>query len=75
MGKWVTFYDDLSGIHDLKIHNSKDIATDYFKKHYRNYFQLSTKTEIKLPMTYGYPHRKFVGMSKQMFEKRYGVIK
>ena len=76
MAKWVTFYEDmLSGVHDLTIHDNRNIATEYFKKHYRSYFQMSHKTEIKLPMSYGFPHRQFIGMSKQSFEKYYGKIK
>lgn len=75
MSKWVTFYEDIfNGISDLKIHENKETATDYFKKHYRIYFQMSTKINVKLPMSYGYAHRKFKGMSKPMFEKIYGKI-
>lgn len=75
MAKWVTFHDSImGGVQGLKIHNSKEEATQYFKNNYRNYFELSSKVEVKLPMTYGYPHRKFVGMSKQSFEKKYGKI-
>lgn len=75
MSKWVTFYEDLfNGVSCLKVHPDKETATDYFKKNYRSYFQLSSKIEVKLPMSYGFPHRKFRGMSKMMFEKNYGKI-
>ena len=75
MAKWVTFYEDiLSGVHDLVVHDSKEDATTYFRSHYRQYFQLSSRIEIKLPMSYGYPMRKYRGMSKYMFEKNYGQI-
>lgn len=75
MAKWVTFYEDIfSGVHNLKIHENKELATEYFKQNYRNYFELSNKIDVKLPMSYGYPHRKFKGMSKAMFEKNYGKI-
>lgn len=76
MAKWVTFYDDIfNGVSDLKVHDNKEAATTYFKRVYRSFFQLSTKIDIKLPMSYGYPHRKFRGMSKRMFEKNYGEIR
>lgn len=75
MAKWVTFYEDIfSGVSSLKVHDDKEKATAYFKSAYRSFFQLSCKSEIKLPMSYGYPHRRFRGMSKRMFEKEYGKI-
>ena len=74
MAKWVTFHDFLGNVSSLKVHDNKEAATKYFKAHYRSYFQLSCPIEVKLPMSYGYAHRRFVGMSKQMFEKRYGKI-
>ena len=75
MAKWVTFYEDMfNGISDLVVHENKEVATKYFQKNYRNYFQLSSKVNIELPMSYGYPTRKFKGMTKSMFEKNYGNI-
>lgn len=72
MAKWVTFYYDLmSGIHDLVEHKNKEDATEYFKKHYRGHFQLNRSIKIELPMSYGYPHRKYIGMSKRKFENEF----
>ena len=74
MSKWVTFYwDMLGGISDMTEHDDKDTATRYFKRHYRNYFQLSGPFNATLPCSYGYGHRKFFGMSKQMFNKKFGT--
>lgn len=73
MSKWVTFhYSIIDGISDLKVHDNKEEATKYFKAHYRSYFELSTRIPVKLPMSYGYGHRKFIGMSKPMFDKKFG---
>ena len=75
MSKWVTFYTDIFGtVADLTVHNNKEDATKFFKNHYKDYFELAMPTEVRLPMTYGYPHRKFVGISKPKFEKLYGKI-
>lgn len=73
MSKWVTFYTDIFGtVADLTVHDNKEDATKFFKKNYKRYFELAMDIEIKLPMSYGYPHRKFIGMSKLKFEKLYG---
>lgn len=73
MSKWVTFYNDMfCGMRDITIHENKKVATKYFKKNYRNYFELAQKIEVELPMSYGYPMRKFIGISLPTFKKRYG---
>lgn len=73
MAKWVTFYWDLlSGIHDYVEHDNKEIATEYFKRHYKYYFQLATNFKVELPCSYGYPMRKYVGMSKMKYNKEFG---
>ena len=76
MSKWVTFYYDVlrGGVLNLVVHKDKETATKYFKSNYRNYFQLSQRIKVELPMSYGYPFRKFVGMSKPKFEKEFGKI-
>lgn len=74
MAKWVTFYEDVFGVQDLKIHQDRKTATEYFKSHYKSYFSNNIKLEIKLPMSYGYPNRRFYGMSKYMYEKTHGSV-
>ena len=72
MSKWVTFYYDMfNGVSDYQEHKDKESATIYYKDNYRRYFQLSRKEGIKLPMSYGYPHRKFYGISLQRFKKEF----
>jgi len=73
VSKWVTFhYSFLHGVQDLVEHENREKATRYFQRNYRNYFELAGPFKAKLPCTYGYPHRKFCGMSKAMFNKTYG---
>lgn len=76
MSKWVTFHWHIVyGINDLKIHADKETALKYFNANCNKYFEINTRFKAKtLPATYGYPMRKFVGMSKPMFEKKYGKI-
>lgn len=72
MAEWVTFYWSLmNGINDLTIHKDKETATKYFKNNYKKYFQLAQEQEVKLPMSYGYPHRRFYGKSKREFDKEF----
>lgn len=76
MSKWVTFYYDAfrGGVSNLVVHKDKETATKYFRDHYRSYFQLYQKVKVELPMAYGYPFRKFIGVSKPKFEKEFGRI-
>ena len=72
MSRWVTFYEDVfNGISHVVIHKDKEEATKYFKKYYTSFFELNTRPKIELPMTYGFPHRRFVGMSITSFNKKY----
>ena len=76
MAKWVTFYDDVfRGVQDYVEHPDREAATKYFKAHYRQYFELSTKNDVKLPMSYGYPHRRFYGITLRQFQKMWGAKK
>lgn len=76
MAEWVTFYWDVfDGVKNLIIHPNKEEATKYFKSNYKLYFELGGKTKVELPMSYGYAHRRFCGMSKRKFENEFGVIK
>lgn len=72
MAKWVTFYYGITdGICDYTEHKDRASAEMFFLKNYRRYFALNTdlKKNFKLPMSYGYPHRKFYGMTKHKFDK------
>lgn len=73
MSKWVTFHwSIIDGVSCLKVHDNKEIALKYFNSVCGNYFEIKTRFKAdKLPASYGYPTRKFIGMSKPMFEKRY----
>lgn len=75
--KWVTFYYDAmrGGVYDFVEHKDKASATEYFKKHYKKYFQLQTEIKVKLPMTYGLPFFwQYIGMTLCSFKKRYGDV-
>ena len=46
----------------------------YFNKDYKNYFQLNVGFKAdKLPASYGYPFRKYYGISTISFKKRFGI--
>lgn len=73
--RWVTFYYDLlwNQVFDLEVHTNKENALEYFNKHCNSYFQLNTQFKAdKLPATYGYPLRKFCGISARAFKKEFG---
>ena len=72
--RWVTFYYDLLGysVSDLKVHNNKEDALDYFNKHCKDYFQLNSRFKAdKLPARYGYPTRSYNGVSARTFKKMF----
>lgn len=74
--RYVTFYYDLLREHvsDLKVHEDKETALKYFNTHSRSYFQFNVRWKTdKLPATYGYPMRKYCGMSARAFKKMFGV--
>lgn len=74
--KWVTcHWSIMGGVQDVVVHKDKDTATKYFKTHYRYYFSVAGTFKVDLPCTYGYAHRKFIGMSKAKFEKMFGKMK
>jgi hypothetical protein len=74
--KWVTFYYDAMSdkIYDFIEHKDKASATEYFKNHYKHYFQLRTEIQVKLPMTYGYPFHKYAGITLYSFKKQFGDV-
>lgn len=75
--RWVTFYYDLLGNHvsALKVHDNKEDALVYFNKHCKDFFQLNSQFKAdKLPASYGYPMRKFYGISARAFKKMFNSI-
>lgn len=73
--RWTTFYYDVlrDRVFDLKVHNNKEDALSYFNKHCKQYFQVNTQFKAdKLPVTYGYPMRKYCGISVRAFKKEFG---
>lgn len=73
MAKWVTFYYSIvGGVQDVTEHKDKASAEEYFIQNHRKYFAVNSDLEkTKLPMSYGYPHRKFYVMTKNRYEKYY----
>lgn len=76
MNRWVTFYYDVINkrIYDFHEHKTKEDATKHFKTHYKNYFELASSIKVNLPMTYGFPFRKYVGISKIKYNKHFKDI-
>ena len=72
MSRWVTFYYDQlrDKVSDIVVHSDKDNALKYFNKHCKDYFQINSRFKAdKLPATYGYPLRKYYGISVLAFKK------
>lgn len=76
MSRWVTFHYDMIRDHvsDLKVHPDKETALKYFNQHCKSHFQLNTPFKAnKLPASYGYPLRKYWGISAPAFKKQFGI--
>ena len=76
MSRWVTYYYDLISDHvsALAVHSDKQSALKYFNKNHDRYFSVNSGFKAdKLPASYGYPTRKFVGCSAAAFKKTFGV--
>lgn len=76
MSRWVTFYYDLLHHHvaDLKIHEDREKALEYFNINCRHYFEVNTGFKAdRLPASYGYPFRKYCSISAQAFKKEFGI--
>lgn len=74
--RYVTFYYDLLHDHvsDLKVHENKEVALKHFNTNCKNYFQLNSQFKAdRLPVSYGYPHRKYYGVSARTFKKMFDV--
>ena len=73
--RWVTFYYDVlrNNVSDLKVHSNKEDALKHFNLNCRNYFEINTGFKAdKLPASYGYPMRKYWGISARAFKKKFG---
>lgn len=76
MSRWVTFYYNLllDHVSDLRIHEDRETALKYFKKHCNDYFELNTHFKAdKLPAVYGFAWRKYCGISAIQFKKEFGI--
>lgn len=76
MSRWVTFHYDMIREHvsDLKVHPDKETALKFFNQHCKSYFQLNIRFKAdKLPASYGYPLRKYWGISAPAFKKEFGI--
>lgn len=74
--RWVTFYKDhlQDRIIDYQEHKDKATAERYFRANYRKYFSIAPKVVVRLPMSYGFPLRKFYGVSIREFHKYYEEV-
>lgn len=74
--RYVTFYYDLlrENVSDLKVHEDKEKALEHFNSQCHRWFELNTKFKAdKLPATYGYPLRKYYGVSARTFKKMFDI--
>jgi hypothetical protein len=74
--RYATFYYDLlrNQVLGLKVHEDKEKALKHFNSECYKWFELGTKFKAtKLPATYGYPMRKYYGVSARTFKKMFGV--
>ena len=71
--RWVTCYWSIrGGLQDVTVHKDRDTATRFFQANYQSYFEIIVPFKAKLPCTYGFPHRKFMGMSMTKFKAKFG---
>ena len=76
MSRWVTFHYDRIQEHisDLNVHPDRETALKYFNQQCKSHFQLNTRFRAdKLPASYGYPLRKYWGISALAFKKQFGI--
>jgi len=74
--RYVTFYFDSlkQKAYDLEIHADKETALRFFNKNCKKYFSVNTGWKAdKFPASYGYPMRRFIGMSASGFRKEFGI--
>ncbi len=74
--RWVTFhYNALTEkVSALKVHEDKATALKYFNLNVNDFFEINTNFKaIDLPATYGFPLRKYCGISAKAFKKEFGI--
>ena len=74
--KYVTFYYNIisNNVSDLKVHDNKETALKYFNSNYKNYFTTRTPFKAtKLPASYGFPTRKYYGVSARKFKEMFNI--
>lgn len=74
--RYVTFYYDLlrEQVLDLKVHEDKEKALKHFNSEYNKWFGINTKFKAtKLPANYGFPLRKYYGVSARTFKKMFDI--
>lgn len=74
--RYVTFYYDLlrNYVSNLKVHEDKEKALKHFNSESHKCFEINAKFKAtKLPATYGYPMRKYYGVSARTFKKMFDV--
>jgi hypothetical protein len=74
--RYVTFFYDAIRNHvsDLRVHDDKEKALKHFNSESHRYFELGTKYRVdKLPASYGYPLRKYYGVSARAFKKMFDM--
>ena len=76
MSRWVTYYHDhiRNVVCDITVHDTKETALRYFNRNCRNYFEINTDFKAKtLPASYGFPFRKYCGISAVAFKKQFDI--
>ena len=74
--RYATFYYNIitNQVSDLKVHSDKETALKCFNTNCRQYFQNNASWKaLKLPATYGFPHRKYYGISARAFKKMFNI--
>lgn len=76
MSRWVTYYHDVmqDKVSALEVHKNKEDALKCFNKTCHYFFEMNTDFKAnKLPASYGYPFRKYIGCSVTSFKKEFGI--
>lgn len=74
--RYATFYYNIitDQVSDLKVHSNKETALKFFNTNCKQYFQNNANWKApKLPATYGFPHRKYYGISARAFKKMFKI--
>ena len=76
MRGWVIFHYDMicDKVSGLEFYKTKEEALKHFNIECKRWFEVNTKFKAdNLPASYGYPMRKFYGMSTIAFKKMFGI--